>query len=267
MPCDLRVRLGSLVLQNPVLAAAGTFGYGVEFSKTVSLKQLGAIVIKTLTRNPKQGNLPPRLAETPSGMLNAVGLQNMGIEPFVQQMLPKLKGCGTKILVSILGESEQEVIEMVECLDQAEGVDGIELNLSCPNIQHSSEFGVRSSEWKDKPVDDSALRTPHSALVQRMVAQDPQATYTWVQTARRVTKKPLIAKLSPDVTDLIPIAQAAEKAKADALTIANTYTAMRLNPITGRSVLGSLTGGLSGPAIRPLTVWRVWYTARSVKVP
>ncbi|MBI3010636.1 MAG: hypothetical protein HYY57_06620, partial [Candidatus Omnitrophica bacterium] len=135
MPCDLRVRLGSLVLQNPVLAAAGTFGYGVEFSKTVSLKQLGAVVIKTLTRNPKQGNLPPRLAETPSGMLNAVGLQNMGIEPFVQQMLPKLKGCGTKILVSILGESEQEVIEMVECLDQAEGVDGIELNLSCPNLK------------------------------------------------------------------------------------------------------------------------------------
>lgn len=203
------------------------------------LDQLGACVTKTLTRQPREGNPPPRLVETPSGMLNSVGLQNMGLEPFLREKLPALRKWSVPVLVSILGESEEEVAAMVPLLEREPAVAGIELNLSCPNIKHA----------------------------RLMVAQDAAATESIVRVARRHTAKPILAKLSPDVTDLAPIAQAAERAGATALTISNTFTGMSVDPATRRSRLGALTGGLSGPAIHPLSVYRVWYTAQSVGLP
>ena len=247
---NLQVRLGSLTLANPVLVAAGTFGYGLEFARAVRLERLGAVVTKTLTRQPRDGNPPPRLVETPSGMLNAVGLQNVGLETFLREKLPRLRACRVPIIVSILGESPEDVEAMVQTLDRAEGVAAIELNLSCPNV-YRGQGGL----LEENP-------TPHL-----MVAQEADATFTMVQRARAHTAKPLIAKLSPDVTDLVPIAQAAERAGADALSLSNTFQGMSLNPTTRRSRLGSMTGGLSGPAIRPLAVYRVWYTAQTIRVP
>lgn len=239
---DLRVTLGSLVLANPVLAAAGTFGYGVEFAQAIRLERLGALITKTLTRSPREGNPPPRLVETPSGMLNAVGLQNVGLDRFLQEKLPALREHRVPVIVSILGESIGDVAAMASTLDRADGVAAIELNLSCPN-------------------------TGRGGGAPLLVAQDPEATRAVVEEARRHTAKPLIAKLSPDVTDLAPVAQAAERAGASALSLVNTFVGMSLDPETRRSRLGSLTGGLSGPAVRPLAVYRVWYTARSVTVP
>ena len=260
---DLRVRLGTLTLDNPVLTAAGTLGYGPEFAGAVRLKRLGAVITKTLTRRPREGNPPPRLVETPSGMLNAVGLQNIGLEAFLQEKLPALQQHRVPVIVSVLGESAEELAEMVAQLDRADGVAAIELNLSCPNIKRGAECGMRNAESKaDQP------RTPNSALqIPKMVAQDADATRAMVQAARRHTGKPLIAKLSPDVTDLVPIAQAAEQAGATALSIGNTFVGMSLDAATRRSRLGTMTGGLSGPAIRPLAVYRVWYTARFVRAP
>ena len=244
---DLRVTLGSLTLQNPIIAAAGTFGYGVEFAERLPLNQLGALVTKTLTRLPREGNPPPRLVETPSGMLNSVGLQNMGLDAFVRDTLPALRAFTVPVLVSILGESEDDLASMVPQLDREQGVAGIELNLSCPNVKRAVAGGAQG----------------HGL----MIAQDPVATESIVRAARQHTRKPLIAKLSPDVTDLAPIAQAAERAGATALTIGNTFTGMSLDPATRRSRLGALTGGLSGPAIHPLSVYRVWYTGHSVQLP
>ncbi|MBI3331050.1 MAG: dihydroorotate dehydrogenase [Candidatus Omnitrophica bacterium] len=236
---NLRVALGSLTLRNPVLAAAGTFGYGVEFAQAVRLSRLGALVTKTLTREARDGHPPPRLVETPSGMLNAVGLQNVGLDAFLREVLPALRRHDVPVIVSILGESPEELAEMTRTLDRADGASAIELNLSCPNL--NSPAGL--------------------------IAQDPEATFTMVQAAAQRTRKPVLAKLSPDVTDLTPIAQAAERAGASALTVGNTFIGMSLDPAARRSRLGTLTGGLSGPAIRPLAVYRVWYTARSVRIP
>ena len=256
---DLRVSLGPLTLKNPVLVAAGTFGYGLEFARVVRLDQLGALITKTLTRAPRTGNSPPRLVETPSGMLNAVGLQNVGLDVFLQEKLPVLRTLGACVIVSILGESEEDVAAMAQQLDRAEGVAAIELNLSCPNLQHRSRLEARGSGQE-------GLEPRVLNLQPKMVAQDTQATLAIVQAARERTCKPLIAKLSPDVTDLAPIAQAAERAGADAVSIGNTFTGMSLDPITQRSRLGVLAGGLSGPAIRPLAVYRVWYTAQTVRI-
>jgi len=237
---DLRVHLGSLTLKNPVLVAAGTFGYGLEFARAVPLGQLGALITKTLTRVPRAGNQPPRLVETPAGMLNAVGLQNIGLEAFLREKLPRLARYDVPVIVSVLGESLEDLPLMIQALEREAGVAAIELNLSCPNVQRASAL---------------------------MVAQDPQATAAMVSAARAHTHKPLIAKLSPDVTDLAPIARAAQEAGANALSLVNTFTGMSLDPATRRSRLGALTGGLSGPAIRPLAVYRVWYTAQVVRLP
>lgn len=240
-PPDLRVSLGSLRLANPVLVAAGTFGYGLEFASALRLERLGGLMTKTLTPMPRAGHPPPRLVETPSGMLNAVGLQNIGLEAFLAQKLPALRCHQVPVIVSILGESSEDAAAMAGRLDRAEGASAIELNLSCPNVKR-----------------------PASS---RMVAQDADETFAVVQAVRRQTRKPLIAKLSPDVTDLAPIAQAAERAGADALSLVNTFTGMSLDPATRRSRLGAMTGGLSGPAIRPMAVYRVWYTATTVRIP
>jgi len=248
---DLHVALGALRLNNPVLAAAGTFGYGVEFARAVRLERLGGLITKTLTRAPRDGNPAPRLVETASGLLNSVGLQNIGLDAFLREKLPALRRFSVPVIVSVLGESAEELSAMVGALDAAEGVSAIELNLSCPNIQPTARS-------PDPPA------SGHGPL---MVAQDAEATATFVKTARQATRKPLIAKLSPDVTDMSPVARAAERAGADALSVANTFTGMSLDPSTRRSRLGTLTGGLSGPAIRPLAVYRVWYTAQTVRLP
>ncbi len=260
---DLRVTIGSLTLDNPVLAAAGTFGYGVEFASAVRLDRLGALITKTLTRRPRQGHPPPRLVETPAGMLNAVGLQNIGLEPFLRETLPRLRPFRVPVIVSILGDSSEDVAWMAQQLDRADGVAGIELNLSCPNLNRIADCGLRIANSKDR---QSEIDNPKSEMP-KMVAQDPEATQAIVRAARAQTAKPLIAKLSPDVTDLVPIAQAAERAGASGLSIGNTFVGMSLDPSTRRSRLGMLTGGLSGPAIRPLAVYRVWYTAQAVSVP
>lgn len=257
---DLRVRIGSLTLANPVLVAAGTFGYGLEFARAVRLDRLGALVTKTLTRSPREGNPPPRLVETPSGMLNAVGLQNIGLDAFLREKLPALRMIRVPVIVSILGESTEDVAAMASTLDRADGVAAIELNLSCPNLTSCSRLEARGS--RETGLEPTAL-----SLEPKMVAQDADATFTVVGAARASTNKPLIAKLSPDVTDLAPIAQAAERAGADALSLVNTFRGMSLDPATRGSRLGTVTGGLSGPAIRPLAVYRVWYTAQTVRVP
>ncbi len=246
---DLRVRLGSLVLPNPVLVAAGTFGYGVEFARRVRLAWLGGLITKTLTRAPRDGNPPPRLVETPAGMLNAVGLQNVGLDAFLSSKLPLLRSFRVPLIVSILSETPEELAAMVGQLDRADGVAAIELNLSCPNI-------------KRQPP--ARAQTPP---VPQMVAQDPEATLVMVQAATQRTRKPVIAKLSPEVTDLAPIAEAAQQGGASALSLVNTFFGMSLDPATRRSRLGTLTGGVSGPAIRPLALYRVWYTAQVVSVP
>lgn len=242
MPVDLRVRLGALELANPVLVAAGTFGYGLEFERRIPLHALGGVITKTLTLHPRQGHPPPRLVPTPAGMLNAVGLQNVGLEAFLRDTLPELAGARVPLIVSILGESPDELTAMCRRLDTEERVSAIELNLSCPNITRMTGSGL-------------------------MVAQDPDATAMMVQAARAATAKPLIAKLSPDVTDIGVIAQAAERAGADVLSLVNTFTGMSLDADTRRSRLGSLTGGLGGPAIRPLAVYRVWQVHHAVRCP
>lgn len=257
---DLRVSLGTLTLNNPVVVAAGTFGYGIEFAKAVRLERLGALITKTLTRQPRQGNPPPRLVETPSGMLNAVGLQNVGLDAFLSDKLPGLRTCQVPVIVSILGESTQDVAEMAGALGRADGVSAVEVNLSCPNIQHRSRLEAGGSR-------ESGLQPRALSLQPSMVAQDAEATFTVVRAACQATQKPVIAKLSPDVTDLAPIAQAVERAGASAVSLVNTFVGMSLDPATRRSRLGTMTGGLSGPAIRPLAVYRVWYTAQTIRLP
>ena len=246
---DLTVELAGLRLANPVIAAAGTFGYGVEFRDAVRVRRLGAIVTKTVTPAPREGNPPPRLVPTPSGMLNAVGLQNVGFEAFVSEKLPAAARLGVPIIVSILGESADDVRMMCARLDREPAVAAIEINLSCPNLRrHASRPSPEQPEL-------------------RMVAQDPEATAEILRAARPHTRKPLIAKLSPDVTDPRPVAIAAQRAGADILSLVNTFTGMSLDPATRRSRLGAMTGGLSGPAIRPLAVYRVWLVRQAVTCP
>ena len=245
---NFQVSLGRLTLRNPILVAAGTFGYGLEFRRHVRLEQLGGLVTKTITVQPREGNPPPRLVDTPSGMLNSVGLQNIGLEAFLREKLPRLAELNVPVIVSVLGETLGEISELCGRLDRESAVAAIEINLSCPNLsnRHDPAAGRRFD----------------------MIAQDPAATSDVVEAARQAApQKPLIAKLSPDVTDPRPIAQAAEQAGADALAISNTFTGMSLDPRTRRSRLGSLTGGLSGPAIRPLAVFRVWQVHQAVRCP
>jgi len=247
MTVDLRVRLGGLRLANPVLVAAGTFGYGLEFSHAVRLDEIGALVTKTVTLKPREGNPPPRLIETASGMLNSVGLQNVGLDAFLSEKLPKLAALPVPVIVSVLGDTLGEIQELCGRLDKEATVAAIEINLSCPNEMRRHD---PTNKWR---ID--------------MVAQEAGATRDMVEAARRATGKPLIAKLTPDVTDIRPIAQAAEAAGADALTLCNTFTGMSLDPRTRRSRLGALTGGVSGPAIKPLSLYRVWLAHQAVRCP
>ncbi len=237
---DLAVQIGALRLPNPVLAASGTFGYGLEFAHLVDFKRIGGFVTKGISLEPIEGAPAPRLCETPSGMLNAVGLQNVGVEKFVTSKLPLLCKYNTTVIVNVFGYCLEEYVSVIQRLEDAEGIAAYELNISCPNVkQGGMQFGS------------------NPALVKEVV-----------QAARAVAKKrPLWVKLMPLVTDIGLIAKTAEGAGADALTIANTYPAMSVDVRTGTSRLGNLTGGLSGPAIRPITVRLVWEARKAVKIP
>ena len=237
---DLSVSVGTLRLRNPILAASGTFGYGLEFAHLVNLESLGGFVTKGLSKEPIEGAPSPRVCETPSGMLNAVGLQNVGIRTFVSEKLPVLRKIDTAIVVNVFGYTLDEYVEVIRVLEGEEGPAAYELNISCPNVKKGGmQFG-----------------------------SDPAMAAEVVSAARRAAvRRPLWVKLSPLVTDIGLIAKAVVEAGADALTVANTYPAMGLDFRTGKSKLGNKTGGLSGPAIKPITLRLVWETFKAVNAP
>jgi len=236
---DLTTDLGGLVLQNPVMTASGTFGYGEEFAPYVDLKRLGAIVVKGLALRPVEGNPPPRIVETPCGMLNAIGLENVGIEAFASRKMPFLRRLGIPVIANIYGTSVDEYAELAAAVEAIEGVAGVEVNISCPNVKAGGvAFGV-----------------------------DPVAAGRVVAAVRRNTRKFVICKLSPNVTDITVIARSAEQAGADALSLINTITGMAVDVETRRPLLANVTGGLSGPAIKPVALRMVWQVCRAVRLP
>jgi dihydroorotate dehydrogenase (NAD+) catalytic subunit len=235
---NLSVSIGNLDLKNPVMVASGTFGYAEEFKDFIDLKQLGAIVTKTITVRARQGNLPPRTCETPAGLLNSIGLENPGIDKFIQDKLPFLKKLGIPVIVSIAAEeTPDEFATLVKRLDQLPEVSAIELNISCPNLQ------------KDK-----------------LISQDAQATRELVSAVRKLTKKCLITKLSPNVTSITQIALAAQSAGTDALALINTLAGMSIDVHQRVPKLGAWVGGLS-PAIRPVALKMVWEAYNKIKIP
>jgi dihydroorotate dehydrogenase (NAD+) catalytic subunit len=237
---DLSVQIGALRLRNPILAASGTFGYGIEFAHLVNLNRLGGFVTKGLSLEPIEGAPAPRLCETASGMLNAVGLQNVGVRAFVAEKLPVLRKYDTAVLANVFGYRVEDYVEVIRILEDAEGLAGYELNISCPNVKKGGmQFG-----------------------------NDPVQVAEVVSAARKAAiRRPLWVKLSPLVADIGLIGRAAESAGADALTVANTYPAMAIDSRTLKSRLGNLTGGLSGPAIKPITLRLVWETMKAVRIP
>ncbi len=236
---DLTVDLGKLVLSNPVVAASGTFGYGLEYTEFLDLNDLGGFSTKGLSLKPKVGNPVPRVIETASGMLNAIGLENIGLDAFLSEKLPLLKMYKTRIIVNFFGETIQQYEEMALALSKEERIDALEMNVSCPNVE---EGGLQFSS-------------------------DPEILRQVVDAVRKVSDKFLIVKLSPNVTDITILAKAAEDAGADALSVCNTFVGMKVNLETGKPYLANRTGGLSGPAIKPLALHMVYETARAVKIP
>jgi dihydroorotate dehydrogenase (NAD+) catalytic subunit len=235
---DLRIRVGRLHLENPILVASGTFGYAREMAGVVDFPKLGGIIPKTVTRHPRIGNAPPRTIETASGMLNAIGLDNDGIDYFIANHLPYLRTLPTAIIANIAGENETDFIEMAEMIGREKGLAALELNLSCPNVAGGLDF-----------------------------ATDPALTHRIVAGVRKVCPLPIIAKLTPNVTSIVPIAQAASDGGADAVSLINTFVGMAINWRKRRPILGNVTGGLSGPAIKPLALRLVWQVAKQVKIP
>jgi dihydroorotate dehydrogenase (NAD+) catalytic subunit len=236
---NLSVKIGSLDLKNPVMVASGTFGYAQEFKDLIDVRKLGAIVTKTITARARQGNLPPRTCETPAGLLNSIGLENPGIDKFIQEKLPFLKKLGIPVIVSIAAEeTPDEFAMLVKKLDQVSEVAAIELNISCPNLQKN-----------------------------KLIAQDPQATLELVSAVRKLTTKCLITKLSPNVASITEIALAAQEAGSDALALINTLGGMSIDVNKRIPKLGAWVGGLSGPAIRPVAVKMVWEAYNKIKIP
>lgn len=244
-PVKTEVRIGKLLLRNPVTVASGTFGYGSEFTDFLDLRDLGAVTTKTITLKPRRGNIPPRTCETPAGMLNSVGLENPGIEVFLKEKLPLLARYKVPVVVSVASESgSREFVELARRLDSSRDAAAIELNISCPNIRHKTAL-------------------PRASLI----AQDAGATYRLVKAVRAATKKTIITKLSPNVADISFIAAAAEEAGSDAVSMINTITGMCIDVASRRPKIGAVIGGLSGPAVRPVAVRMVWETSRKVKIP
>ena len=240
MPVDLSVEIAGLRLSNPVLASSGTFGYGLEFAHLVDLNRLGGLVVKGLSLEPMEGAAAPRVCETPSGMLNAIGLQNIGVRAFVPEKLPKLAAYQTAVVANVFGTMVVEYCEVLRILEDADGLAAYELNISCPNVKRGGlQFG-----------------------------SDPAMAAEVVGAAKReVSKRALWVKLSPLVSDIAAMAQAVSEAGADALTIANTYPAMSVDVATRSSRIASSSGGLSGPAIRPITLRLVHEASKAVKIP
>lgn len=238
MSVDLTTSIGPLKLANPVITASGTFGSGREYGQFVELSGLGAIVPKTVTLHPRPGNRPPRLWETPAGMLNAIGLQNDGIKAFLKKELPFLREAGVPVIVNVAGERAGEYAELCAMLDDVPGVSAIELNISCPNVEKGVVFST-----------DAVLAAEVTAA------------------AKSATAKPLFVKLSPNVTDIVAIAGAVREAGADAVSLTNTLLGMAIDTETGRPRLANVTGGLSGPAIMPVALRMVYQVAKAVEVP
>jgi len=235
---DLSVEIAGIRMKNPVMTASGTFGYGKEFEPYFDLNRLGAIAVKTITLRPRPGNPPPRVVETPAGMLNAIGLQNVGLEAFLRECLPYLRQFSPPLIINIAGGAIEEYGVLASRLSQAEGVAGIELNVSCPNLADGLVFGT-----------DAGLL---SSLVEHV---------------RKVTRLPLLVKLTPNVTDIALMARSAVEAGANGLSLINTLLGMAIDLETRRPKLGNVTGGLSGPAIKPVALRMVYRVAQAVKVP
>ncbi|MBS3819377.1 dihydroorotate dehydrogenase [bacterium] len=236
---DLSVDLGFLQLQNPVIAASGTFGYGLEFSPYLDPNNLGGFVVKGLYFYPREGNPPPRLGETPCGILNSIGLQGIGVKKFVREILPQIRKYQTPIIINVCGEEDQEYVSVVEFLNQHPGISAYELNISCPNVKKNG----------------------------RCPALDPQDTFSIVRAVKKVSSLPLITKLSPNVTDIVEIALSAQQAGTDALSLVNTFLAMDVDPQTRKPTLANIYGGLSGPAIKPIALRMVHQVAQNVGIP
>ncbi|MHB1420892.1 MAG: dihydroorotate dehydrogenase [Bacillota bacterium] len=235
----MEVEIAGLKLKNPVMPASGTFGFGQEYSNFFDLNRLGAIVVKSVTLEPTMGNSPPRIVETPSGMLNAIGLQNPGLQVFVDDKMPFLRQLQLPVIVNIAGKTLEEYAELAGRLDEVEGVAALEVNISCPNVKAGGiAFGTHP---------DTARRV--------------------TETVRRATRLPLIIKLSPNVTDIVEMAKAVEAGGADAISLVNSLTGMVIDIHHRRPVLGNITGGLTGPAIRPVALLMVWRVAQAVQVP
>lgn len=235
----LSVEIAGLKLKNPVMTASGTFGYGLEFSPYMDLNRLGAIVVKGLSLNPRQGNPGPRIVETPCGMLNAIGLQNVGVDFFINEKLPALRNYDTRIIANIFGETIEDYAEVARRLEASEGVSAVEINISCPNVKKGGiVFGT-----------------------------DPVEAAKVVSAVRKSTKLPIITKLSPNVTDIKVMVKSVEDAGTDAISLINTITGMVIDVEKRRPVLATKTGGLSGPAIRPVAVRMTWEAKKVAKVP
>src|SRR5437867_6001834 len=236
---DLSTRIGSLTLANPIVAASGCFGYGVEYADVVDLSSLGAIAVKGLFLSEREGHAAPRIVETPAGMLNAIGLQGIGVRRFVDEKLPELRARNATVIVNVCGTTIDEYVEVSRILSDADGVAAIELNISCPNIKEGGiQFGCSLS-----------------------------GTFDVVSAVRKVTRLPIIPKLTPNVTDVASFARAAEDAGADAVSLVNTFLAMVIDVETRRPKISNIVGGLSGPAIRPIAVRMVYECHQAVKIP
>lgn len=236
---DLSVKIADIKFSNPIIAASGTFGYGEEYLKFLDLNKIGGIAVKGLSSKLSNGNPPPRVCETPAGMLNSIGLQNIGADAFIKEKLPLLRKYKTKVLVNIFGYSEKEYIEVAQKLDDGEGIHGLEVNISCPNIKKGGiAFG-----------------------------KNPKLTYSLIKRLKASVSLPLIVKLSPNVSDITEIARAAEDGGADALSLINTLNGMAIDIKTRKPKLGNISGGLSGPAIKPVAVYMVFSVYQKVKIP
>ncbi|MBR6370330.1 MAG: dihydroorotate dehydrogenase [Bacteroidaceae bacterium] len=236
---QLNTKIGSLELKNPVMTASGTFGYGTEYADFMDINRLGAIIVKGTTLNPRQGNPYPRMAETPSGMLNAVGLQNKGVDYFVDHIYPEVRKFQTNVIVNVSGSCIEDYVQCASIINTLDDIPAIELNISCPNVkQGGMAFGVK-----------------------------PESAAQVVSAVRKAYDKTLIVKLSPNVTDITEIARAVDGAGADSVSLINTMLGMAIDAEKRKPILSTITGGMSGPAVKPVALRMVWQTAKAVKIP
>ncbi len=236
---NLQVDIGNVIIKNPIISASGTYGYGEEFQELYDISSLGAVCTKGLSLKPREGNPMPRLAETPAGMLNSIGLQNVGIDRFIEEKLPFMRKAGATVIANVFGETFDDYVLLAERLEKADGISALELNVSCPNVKKGGmEFGV-----------------------------DPQLSSDLVKAVKQVATIPVMVKLSPSAPSIPEMAKAMEAAGADSLSVINTIPGMEVDVVSKRPVLSRITGGLSGPAIRPIALRMVWEAVKAVKIP